>query len=174
LLAAAQLIGALYYNMHDFEVFTALSQLYFAAASYSETARRLNRPHLAQAFLLSTRKPFASQFRACLQAAKHNLSAAQKATLLQQIRETIEPINVAGWSDLQKRNWYRLRPLTCSIRRTNSNRTTPKSSSFCSVAVSTRDNSSGDNRRRRFLCYTRRQSFEAQRLKPPGERPCEN
>src|SRR5580658_10083513 len=44
LVAAAGLIGALYANMNDFSVFTSLSLLYFAAVSYTETARRLGKP----------------------------------------------------------------------------------------------------------------------------------
>ena len=39
--------------MDDFELFKRLSLLYFAAASYSETARRLGRPELAPGFLLA-------------------------------------------------------------------------------------------------------------------------
>src|SRR5688572_24963999 len=38
LLAAERLVAALYATMHDFQVFGALSLLYFAAASFSETA----------------------------------------------------------------------------------------------------------------------------------------
>jgi len=33
--------------MKDFPLFTSLSLLYFAAASFTETARRLGRPELA-------------------------------------------------------------------------------------------------------------------------------
>jgi tetracycline 7-halogenase / FADH2 O2-dependent halogenase len=52
LTATARLIGALYANMNNFPVFVALTLLYFAAASFSETARRLGKPHLAKSFLL--------------------------------------------------------------------------------------------------------------------------
>src|SRR5204863_5893599 len=48
----ARLVGALYATMNDFPLFAALSLLYFAAASFSETARRLDRPQLAEGFLL--------------------------------------------------------------------------------------------------------------------------
>ncbi len=44
LLATARLIGALYANMNNFPVFIALTLLYFAAASFSEAARRLGKP----------------------------------------------------------------------------------------------------------------------------------
>ena len=52
LLATARLVAALYATMNNFPVFVALSLLYFAAASYSEAARRLGKPHLASSFLL--------------------------------------------------------------------------------------------------------------------------
>ena len=42
-----ELIAALCANMGDFEVFKSLSLLYFAAASFSETVRRLDQPELA-------------------------------------------------------------------------------------------------------------------------------
>ena len=51
-LAAEQLVAALYSQMHDFEVFRTLTLLYFAAASFSEAARRLGRSELAPGFLL--------------------------------------------------------------------------------------------------------------------------
>ncbi len=44
LLATARLISALYANLGNFPVFSAVSLLYFAAASYAETARRLETP----------------------------------------------------------------------------------------------------------------------------------
>ena len=62
--AAERLIAALYANLADFPLFTALSLLYFAAASFTETARRLGRPHLAGAFLLSDHPWFGPRARA--------------------------------------------------------------------------------------------------------------
>src|ERR1700730_995802 len=44
LLAAASLIAALYATMDRFPAFASLSMLYFAAASFSEAARRLSKP----------------------------------------------------------------------------------------------------------------------------------
>ena len=51
--ATEQLVAALYANMGDVPLFKRLTLLYFAAASYAETARRLGRPDLAPGFLLS-------------------------------------------------------------------------------------------------------------------------
>ena len=64
LLATARLIGALYASTKDFPLFSSVVMLYFAAASYSETVRRLNRPQLAGSFLLCDDPVFGP---ACLQ-----------------------------------------------------------------------------------------------------------
>ena len=56
LLAAARLIGSLYANMNNFPVFASLSLLYFAAVSFSETARRLGKP-ATRAILPPARPP---------------------------------------------------------------------------------------------------------------------
>ena len=56
--AAALLVSALYARFHDFPVFAALTHLYFAAASFAESARRLGRPALAGAFLSADHPTF--------------------------------------------------------------------------------------------------------------------
>ena len=58
-----QLVGALYACMADPALFKRLSLLYFAAASYSETVRRLGRPHLAPGFLLNEHPHFGAELR---------------------------------------------------------------------------------------------------------------
>src|SRR6185437_14488734 len=52
LCATARLIGALYASMSDFPLFARVSLLYFAAATFSETARRLGRKEMASSLLL--------------------------------------------------------------------------------------------------------------------------
>lgn len=104
--AAARLAGALYSTMGRFELFRDLSLLYFAAASFSETARRLGKLHLADSFLLCTCPAFADPFRrlcdsAALQPASGGASAFHK-----QIREAIEPYDVAGLADQSRHGWY--------------------------------------------------------------------
>ena len=51
--ATERLVAALYATMADPPLFKRLGLLYFAAASFSEAARRLGRPALAPGFLLS-------------------------------------------------------------------------------------------------------------------------
>jgi tetracycline 7-halogenase / FADH2 O2-dependent halogenase len=103
LLSAERLIAALYASMADFPLFSALSLLYFAAASYTETARRLGRPELAGTFLMSDHPWFGPQSRVCCEAA---LNHSDPAELIERIHRVIEPIDVAGLGDRRRRNWY--------------------------------------------------------------------
>jgi FADH2 O2-dependent halogenase len=106
LLAAERLIAALYANMREFDLFTSISLLYFAAASFSEAARRLGRQDLAGSFLLYDHTDFGPQYRSCLQQAMRSPNPAQKAKLVEQIQQAIEPVNVAGLGAAERRNWY--------------------------------------------------------------------
>src|ERR1041385_280690 len=92
--------------MDRFEAFASLSLLYFAAASFSETARRLGKPELADSFLLCRHPVFSKQLRQfCEQAAKPN-SAADASKLRRVIRKAIEPFDVAGLSACSRHPWY--------------------------------------------------------------------
>lgn len=98
--AAERLIAALYANLADFPTFTALSLLYFAAASYTETARRLGRS--AGAFLLSDHPTFGPQARSCCERALKS----RDPELIEEIHRAIEPVDVAGLGDRSRRNWF--------------------------------------------------------------------
>ena len=106
LLTAADLLAALYTHLDDFELFAALSRLYFAAASFTETARRLGRPHLAEGFLLPNHPHFGPSLRTCLRQALTPLTPKARTQLLHQINETIEPIDVAGLTNPTRHGWY--------------------------------------------------------------------
>lgn len=88
----ARLVAACYRRFDDMQAFADLSMIYFAAASYSEAARRMGRPHLARRFLLSD----SPLFRA---AAAKILDGAAPAPLL-------APFNLAGLCDPKKRGVY--------------------------------------------------------------------
>jgi len=104
---AASLIGGLYGQLENFEAFTSLTQLYFAAASYAETARRLGRAELAEGFLMGSHATFGRDFQQCLSlASKASSSNGSSTPWLKHIRRAIEPINVAGLADPARRNWY--------------------------------------------------------------------
>ncbi len=102
----SRLVGALYATMNRFELFKDLSLLYFAAASYSETARRLGKPELADGFLLCRHPVFANQLREICDAANETLSADAIKKLSRSIREAIEPLDVAGLTDAARHPWY--------------------------------------------------------------------
>jgi FADH2 O2-dependent halogenase len=106
LVATARLIGSLYTCMNNFEVFTALSLLYFAAASYSEAARRLGKAYLAASFLLCDHPAFWPQCVRLLDRARRPLTESESDALIRDILAAIEPFNVAGLGQHERRNWY--------------------------------------------------------------------
>jgi FADH2 O2-dependent halogenase len=106
LLATSRLIGALYANMNDFGAFRAVSLLYFAAASFSETVRRLGKPHLAQSFLLHADPRFGPASKALLDRAAAGVSTKDTAAFIQEVQRVIEPFDVAGLCALPRHGWY--------------------------------------------------------------------
>ena len=104
LLAASRLIGALYANMGDFRAFTALSLLYFAAVSFTETADRLGKPELAPGFLLHRHPSFGPASRILLERAYKPDEA-----FAADVQQLIEPFNVGGFGDPARHNRYPVR-----------------------------------------------------------------
>lgn len=101
---ASELVGALHHNLGRPAVFQALSMLYFAAASYSETALRLGKADRAPGFLLRGHVGFKRSL-------EHLCRKARRKTLPEtefrlEVSHAIEPINVAGLCDPAKRSWY--------------------------------------------------------------------
>jgi FADH2 O2-dependent halogenase len=101
-----QLVGALYACMADPPLFKRLSLLYFAAASYSETVRRLGRPHLAPGFLLNAHPRFGVELRECAAAAAFAPKGDSRSALVERIDRAIEPFDTAGLRDRSRRDWY--------------------------------------------------------------------
>jgi tetracycline 7-halogenase / FADH2 O2-dependent halogenase len=110
LLATSELIGSLYANMNNFPVFSALSLLYFASASFSETARRLNKPQLAPSFLLHSHPVFGPASRKLLHRARRVRTEQDSAALIEDILQAIDPIDIAGLCNRQRRSWYPVNP----------------------------------------------------------------
>ncbi|MGA2888838.1 MAG: FAD-dependent oxidoreductase [Terracidiphilus sp.] len=102
----ARLIGALYANMNRFDVFVALTLLYFAAASFAESARRIQKPQLAPSFLLCTHPEFDPACEEICACAGNKLSDEEAEALIDRIYAVIDPINVAGLGRRDRRNWY--------------------------------------------------------------------
>ncbi|MFZ0828240.1 MAG: tryptophan 7-halogenase [Verrucomicrobiia bacterium] len=103
---AAELVGALYATMDRFDLFRELSLLYFAAASFSEAARRLKKFQLANSFLLCRHPVFADPFRRLCESARNPAAIGETDNLRQQIRAAIEPFDVAGLTDCSRHPWY--------------------------------------------------------------------
>jgi FADH2 O2-dependent halogenase len=106
LLATARLTASLYANMKNFPVFVSLSLLYFAAASYSEAARRLGKSHLASSFLFYDHPVFGPECVRLFERAQQPLTKTEAAALAHDILVAIEPFNVAGLGRQERRNWY--------------------------------------------------------------------
>jgi FADH2 O2-dependent halogenase len=104
--ATEQLVGALYATMDDPAIFKRLSLLYFAAASFSEAARRLGRPELAPGFILRAHPSFGSELSACASLAVSAREASARRTLEARIERAIEPFDIAGLLDRGRRDWY--------------------------------------------------------------------
>jgi FADH2 O2-dependent halogenase len=104
--ATEHLVAALYGAMDDFELFKRLSLLYFAAASFSETARRLGMNGKANGFLLCDDPVFGPEVRACADAVLSAPRGLERNALLNRLDLAIEPFDVAGLGDRTRRDWY--------------------------------------------------------------------
>jgi FADH2 O2-dependent halogenase len=96
----SRLIGALYARFERFEEFKALSLLYFVAASFAETARRLGRSELVPDFLLNGHPVFGAKLTEFCAAEPGRAEAASL------IRAALESFDVAGMTDYRRDPWY--------------------------------------------------------------------
>jgi FADH2 O2-dependent halogenase len=101
-----RLVAALYASMEDFEQFKRITRLYFAAASLTETMRRLGRPDRARGFLLCDDPAFGPELLACTDMARRRLTARDRRVLFERIDRAVAPIDVAGLCDGARRDWY--------------------------------------------------------------------
>ena len=109
LLAASRLIAALYATMGNFPAFTAVSLLYFAAVSFSETAIRLGRPELAAGFLLDQHPEFGPAARLLLERAYKLRGEDDTRGFAEDVLRVIEPFNLGRFGDPALRNRYPVR-----------------------------------------------------------------
>jgi FADH2 O2-dependent halogenase len=101
----AELVGALYASMDDFEVFSVVTMLYFAAAMTAETRRRLG-TNAPPSFLLESDASFGPALRDCLRLARDRTKDGARESLLAAIQRAVDPINLARLGDSSRRNWY--------------------------------------------------------------------
>jgi tetracycline 7-halogenase / FADH2 O2-dependent halogenase len=104
--ATERLVAALYAAMGDFALFKRLALLYFAAASFSETVRRLGHPERARGFLLCDDPVFGTELRACSEAALGSPVGGDRESLLSRIDRAIVPVDVAGLLDRGRLDWH--------------------------------------------------------------------
>jgi len=104
--ATERLVAALYASMDDPPLFTRLTLLYFAAASFSEAARRLGRSEMAPGFLLHAHPVFGPELEACASLALSRPEGVGRRALFDRIDRAIEPFDIAGLRDRTRRNWY--------------------------------------------------------------------
>jgi FADH2 O2-dependent halogenase len=107
--ATERLVAALYATMSDFELFKRTSLLYFAAASFSETVRRLGRPEMARGFLLHADSRFGPELRACSEEVARKPEGEARQALLDRIGRAIGPVDVAGLGDRGRNDCYPVR-----------------------------------------------------------------
>jgi tetracycline 7-halogenase / FADH2 O2-dependent halogenase len=104
--ASEQLVAALYASMDDVTLFKRLTLLYFAAASFSEASRRLNRPEQAPGFLLHAHQTFGMDLHASAMIALNRPQGRARDALIEEIDRAIEPFDIAGLTDRSRRGWY--------------------------------------------------------------------
>jgi len=100
--ATARLIGGAYRMMGRPRAFEALTMLYFASASFAESALRLGRPHLAPGFLLRDHPDLGPAVRSLLADA----GRVPDDQWIDRVARAIEPINVAGLCHPGNGGWY--------------------------------------------------------------------
>jgi FADH2 O2-dependent halogenase len=111
---SARLVAALYGSFGDFPLFVELSKLYFAAAHFSESARRLGRPELAGSFLCGSHPQFGPALDACCRAALAPRDAKGRERLLADVARAVALVDLAGLLDTSRRNWFPAPPVSVS------------------------------------------------------------
>lgn len=105
-------VGGCYAAFPCFDRFTEYSMCYFAAASYSEMARRVDAPDRPQRFLCADHPTFGEATRrlspaaAAAAAPQAGTGAAPAGDYAREVAAAVDPINIAGLCDPAKRNWY--------------------------------------------------------------------
>lgn len=102
----ARYIGACYRAMDRFGVFCSLAMIYFAAASFSEAARRVGYTCAPRRFLAADLPDFRAGVERILASACLVEDPCDAGEFAWEVRSVVEPINVAGLCDPSRKNWY--------------------------------------------------------------------
>ncbi len=100
----AAFIAGHYAAFRDFPMFAAYTMFYFAAASFSEMSRRLDRG-LVSRYLAADHPTFGADLLQCGRLLSES-SVGDTTSFYDRVRNAIEPLNIAGLCDSAKRNWY--------------------------------------------------------------------
>lgn len=100
--STARFVAGHHAAMGHFPQFAALSMFYFAAASFSEMARRLDRRAMVTRYLAGNHPQFTQ--------ARHHFSdrllSGDFGFSMADVSRAVDMLNVAGVADPNKRNWY--------------------------------------------------------------------
>ena len=105
----ARFIAGCYAAFPRFEQFAAYSMFYFAAASFSEMARRLGPLPTAATGASGVEGRFLCAHDGAFRSAMERLSPAitpHHETYASDVARAVEPMNIAGLCDPRKQNWY--------------------------------------------------------------------
>ncbi|MGH9311407.1 MAG: NAD(P)/FAD-dependent oxidoreductase [Vicinamibacterales bacterium] len=99
----AAFIAGCYAAFARFEAFTAYSMFYFAAASFSELARRVDAPQRPRRFLCADDHEFSA---ATLQLSPSRAPTDDLPAYAAEVAAAVDRLNVAGLCQPSRRNWY--------------------------------------------------------------------
>jgi FADH2 O2-dependent halogenase len=99
----ARFIAGCYAAFSRFSAFTDYSMFYFAAASYSEMARRTGGAPAPARFLCADDLAFAE---ATLRLSPAVADIGDESAYARAVASAVAPFNIAGLCDAEKRNWY--------------------------------------------------------------------
>jgi FADH2 O2-dependent halogenase len=99
----ARFIAGSYAGFRRFPMFTAYSMFYFAAASYSEMARRLNAPRMPRGFLCGDSDAFTGAMDRLSPAATSSVDFDRYE---RDVASSVADWNIAGLCSSGKKNWY--------------------------------------------------------------------
>lgn len=95
--ATERLVAGLYATFDDPPLFKRLALMYFAAASFAESHRRLGTPEKSGGFLLCRRPEFSAALQHVCEQAQRGVSPEMRADWCDRITNAIAPIDVGGW-----------------------------------------------------------------------------
>ncbi|MFN0008590.1 MAG: NAD(P)/FAD-dependent oxidoreductase [Planctomycetota bacterium] len=109
--AAASLVGAAYRSFGAFPAFVGIASCYLASVSFAEVCFRLGDRERARGFLACRDELYVSHFAgiaadASRLARGNGVASDALASFDARVARAVEPINVAGFCDPDRRGWY--------------------------------------------------------------------